>query len=248
MKILVFDIETSLIEVLVWNLRQKYIAPDMILKDWEILSWAAKWLGDPPSKMHYADQRRQTEKQILKRLYALISDADAVIAHNGDRFDFIKTNTKFKAMGFKPIAPYKRLDTCKMYQKTFGETSASLAYLSERYNKKYKKLKHSKYPGNDLWKEVRLGNADAWREMEKYNKHDVLALEELYLGVAPWDDKPFFIHGDEVRCKCGSDDFQKRGTYSTNLRKYHRYQCNECGFWFRDTRCVRAGAHQGCVR
>jgi hypothetical protein len=248
MKILIFDLETSLLEVLVWSLRQKYIAPDMIVKDWEIISWAAKWLNDPPSKMMFADTRRQSEKQILKRLHALIDEADAVIAHNGDRFDFVKANTRFKANGMKPPSPAKRIDTCKMYQKTFGETSNSLAYLSEKYNKKFKKLKHAKYPGNELWKECRLGNQDAWREMEKYNKHDVLALEELYLGVAPWDDRPLFIHEDDVRCKCGSDDFHKRGFYYTNLRKYQRYQCQDCGYWWRDTRALRAGAQQGCVR
>jgi hypothetical protein len=248
MRILIFDLETSPIEALVWSLRQKFIPPEMILKDWQIISWAAKWLGDPPSKMLYADTRRLSEKEILKRLHALIDEADAIIAHNGDGFDFIRVNTRFKFHGMLPPSPAKRIDTRKLFAKSFGESSNSLLYLADKYNKKYKKLKHSKFPGNDLWKEVRLGNREAWAEMAKYNKHDVLALEELYLGVAPWDDKPFFIHDDEIRCKCGSEDYHKRGFYYTNLRKYQRYQCQDCGYWWRDTRAIRCGAQQGCVR
>jgi|SRR5581483_893641 len=248
MKILVLDIETSLIEVCVFSLRQRFIDPKLITKDWTILSWSAKWLGDPPGKIQFQSSRRQTEKQALKKLYALIDEADACIAHNGDGFDFGKINSKFEEHGFKPVSPYKRLDTLKIFQKVFGEINNSLAYLTEKYNKKYKKLKHSKFPGVELWLEVRKGNIEAWREMEKYNKHDVLALEELYMRASPWDDKPLFIHADEVRCKCGSTNYQKRGFYYTNLRKYQRYQCQDCGYWWRDTRAIRCGAQQGCVR
>ncbi len=46
-KILLFDIETSPMEVFVWSLiGNKYIQPNNIIKDWNVISWAAKWLCD----------------------------------------------------------------------------------------------------------------------------------------------------------------------------------------------------------
>lgn len=245
-RILLVDIETKPIVALIWSLRQKYIPPEMILEDWGIIAWAAKWLGE--KEVFYEDTRKKEEKTCLRRLWGLLDDADVVIWHNGDHFDGPKLNTRFKFLGYKPYSPVRSVDTKKLFCRVFGESSNSLAFLSEKYNKRYKKLKHAKFPGNDLWKECRLGNPEAWDEMEKYNIHDVLALEELYVQAAPWDYTDFFIYGDDIRCKCGSEEFQKRGFAYTRQRKFQRYQCNECGHWWRDTKSTRSVSVAGVVR
>ncbi len=40
--------------------------------------------------------------------------------------------------------------------------------LFDELNKKYKKLKHDKYPGFELWKAILDGDKQAWIEMKKY--------------------------------------------------------------------------------
>ncbi len=108
--------------------------------------------------------------------------------------------------------------------------------MSEKLCTKYKKQKHAKFSGFELWKECLKGNKEAWAEMEKYNKYDVLSLEELYNKLAPWDNSVNFdLYSDSltVKCNCGSDKLQKRGICYTTLGRYQRFQCQNCGKWMR---------------
>jgi transposase-like protein len=69
------------------------------------------------------------------------------------------------------------------------------------------------------------------REMEKYNKYDVLALEELYTKLAPWDKTlnfSVYTEGEENVCSCGSTEFVRNGFYYTNVGKFQRYRCSGC--------------------
>lgn len=252
MKILVFDLETAPILARVWRAWKENIPHKQIQTDWHLMSWAAKWLGDPPSKMMYMDQRRSKDmtddKKIVDALRKLINEADVIIAHNGLKFDFIKINARMLEHGMKPPAPTKKIDTCYLARKHFGFTHNSLEALSDKLCKKYKKLKHKEFPGYELWDECLKGNPKAWREMEKYNKHDVLALEELYQALAPWDQMQFMIHGDDLVCKCGSSELIKRGYAYTACGKFQRYACNDCGHWTRDTRRWRNVSRTGVVR
>ena len=69
--------------------------------------------------------------------------------------------------------------------------------------------------------------------MEKYNKYDVLSLEELYYILAPWDRKhPNFalLTGSETPvCRCGSTEFTRNGYAYTQVSKFQKYRCKKCG-------------------
>ena len=83
-----------------------------------------------------------------------------------------------------------------------------------------------------MWRECLAHNEEAWKEMEVYNKHDVLALEELYTKLIPWDSSiNFNLYRDNVDhvCKCGSGNLVKYGFYYTSAGKYQRYRCKACG-------------------
>ena len=45
-KILLFDIETSPINALIWGIWDQNVHIDAILQDWHLLGWSAKWLFD----------------------------------------------------------------------------------------------------------------------------------------------------------------------------------------------------------
>lgn len=236
-KILVFDIETSPILAWVWDLWDQNIALNQIEKDWEVLSWSAKWLGDSPKKIMYQDRRKaKNDKELLKGIHSLLNEADIVVTQNGKRFDSKKLNARFILNGMKPPSNYKHIDTCEIAKNKFGFTSNKLEYLSDKLCKKYKKSKHKKFPGMELWTQCLAGNKEAWNEMESYNKFDILSLEELYTVISPWDNKinfNLYRLDDEIICNCGSDNFQKRGYAYTTTGKFQRFQCIDCGSWSR---------------
>jgi DNA polymerase elongation subunit (family B) len=241
-KVLIFDVETAPVLANVWSLWEQNIGLNQIKQDWFVLSWSAKWLGDSPSKVMYQDQRGrrniEDDKELLKGIWKLLDEADVVITQNGKKFDSKKLNARFVINGMKPPSPYKHIDTVVIARKVFGFTSNKLEYMTNKLCKKYKKLKHNKFSGFELWKECLAGNPEAWEEMEKYNRYDVLSLEELYNILSPWDQTVNFnlYHDEEDSvCNCGSTKFTKRGYAYTSTGKYQRYVCNGCGAWSRSS-------------
>jgi hypothetical protein len=239
-RVLVFDIETAPILGHVWSIWEQNVGLNQIKTDWHLLSFAAKWLGDPVSKIMYLDQRGKSniedDRALLAVLWKLLNEADVVITQNGVSFDAKKLNARFILNGFPPPSPYKHIDTKLIASKKFGFTSNKLEYLTDKLCKKYKKLKHHKFEGFELWKECLAGNAAAWREMERYNKHDVLALEELYYVLAPWDSYinfSLYEEEDVHLCSCGSTKHRKQGFVYTSAGKFQQYQCCKCGAWTR---------------
>lgn len=239
-KTLLFDIETSPILAYVWRLWDQNVALNQIHTDWHVLSWSAKWLGDPAHKTMYMDQRNakniENDKAILKSLWKLLDEADIVITQNGRSFDQKKLNARFVIHGFQPPSSFKHIDTKVLAQKHFGFTSNKLEYMTDKLCKKYKKLKHTKFAGFEMWRQCLAGNLAAWKEMEKYNKYDVLSLEELYTKLVPWDNVNFSVYspGKKPVCSCGSKEFKKQGWYYTGTGKYQRYRCKKCGSETRD--------------
>lgn len=241
MKILLLDIETAPMVSYTWGLWDQNVALNQIKSDWHVLSWSAKWLGDSASKIMYMDQRDakniEDDKAILKQIWKLLDECDILITQNGKAFDSKKLNARFILAGFQPPSSYRHIDTLLLAKKHFAFTSNKLEYMSDKLCTKYKKLKHATFGGFELWKECLAGNKKAWAQMEKYNKHDVLALEELYSKLIPWDNGINFNAYSESFtsvCTCGSEDFVRNGYAYTNAAKYQRYKCVKCGSETRD--------------
>lgn len=172
------------------------------------------------------------KKTQLPRIWNLLNEADVVLTHNGKKFDQKKLNAAFALNKLPPVSSYKHIDTCELAKRMFAFTSNKLEYLCGRFCVKYKKLTARKYSGHELWRQCLLGNKDSWIEMEKYNRQDVLALEELYHYLSPWDTRVNFnlYNKDTVNtCKCGSSEIKRNGFYYTDLSKFQRYKCNKCG-------------------
>ncbi len=99
----------------------------------------------------------------------------------------------------------------------------------------HQKESHRKYPGHNLWSAVLRNEPDAWTEMEKYNKQDILVLEDVYNELVPkwWDKVNFNLYHDGTQnvCKCGSTEFKKNGHDYTNVSKFQRWRCKNkaCG-------------------
>ena len=231
-KILLFDIETTPMEVFVWGLfGNKYIQHGNVIKDWNVLSWSAKWLFDSEiiSDVQTAKEAiNRDDKRVLKGIWDLLNQADIVIAHNGDRFDIKKLNTRFYLNGYEPTSPYRSIDTLKSIKKSFAFSSNRLDYLGKLITNKGKISTNFK-----LWTDCLEGNNEALSNMLAYNEEDVRLLEEVYLEIRPWV-KPhpnLGVHCDGSVCpSCSSGDIINNGKYyTTNTNKYQSYRCNNCG-------------------
>lgn len=235
-KILVFDIETAPMLGYIWGLWDQTVGLNQVKSDWHIISWSAKWLGDAPNKIMYMDQRNakniEDDSKLLKGIWKLLDEADIVITQNGKSFDQKKLNARFIINGMQPPSPYRHIDTKQLAKKHFAFTSNKLEYMTDKLCIKYKKLKHSEFGGFELWKQCLSGNIKAWKEMEKYNKYDVLSLEELYMKLAPWDSSVNFdVYSDEEVniCSCGNNEWLNKGYHYNNNGKYARFKCKVCG-------------------
>lgn len=235
-KILLLDIETAPIIAHVWDIWEQNVGLNQIVKDWHILSWSAKWLGEPASKVMYQDQRKakkiEEDKNLLKGIWQLLDEADVIITQNGKAFDEKKLNTRFLMNGMHPPSSYRHIDTKQIAKRKFAFTSNRLEYMGDKLNKKYKKQKHKRFLGHELWTQCLAGNLAAWKEMEKYNKYDVLALEELYNRLQPWDNSiNFNLYNDteSMVCACGCKEFKLNGFAFNNAGKFQRYKCVKCG-------------------
>lgn len=237
LKILLLDIETAPLLGWCWSIWENDLALNQIEKDWTILAWAAKWLGDPPNKIMYRDQRNkdiEDDSELLKDIWKLLDECDVVVTQNGKRFDIRKLNARFIINGMKPPSSYRHIDTAQIAKKHFAFTSHKLEYMTNKLCRKFKKLKTKKFQGFDLWKACMNNNIEAWKEMELYNKMDVLSLEELYNRLIPWDNSVnvsvnHLVNNGKYICSCGSDKFLSKGLRYTNAGAYQRKICRKCG-------------------
>lgn len=235
-KILVFDIETAPIEAYVWGLYDQNIGLNQIKQDWTILAWAAKWYNEPASETMYMDNSKiknvRDDKKLVKGLWKVLNQTDIIITQNGDKFDVKKFNARAAIHKLPPVGPIRSTDAMKESRKVFGFTSQSLEYTSDVLNVKYKKLKHKKYPGMELWTETLKGNQDAWKEMKTYCIHDVLSTEEKFQHIQGWiktQNMACYFDDAQIRCRCGSANIYKKGFVYTDTGKFQGYKCRDCG-------------------
>ena len=219
-------------EVFTWGLfvPSKRISHENIIKSWNCLSWAAKWLFSSEMMsdvLTSTESRKRNDRRILKSIWKLLNDADIVIAHNGDKFDVPKLNTRFILNGMDEPTPYKTIDTLKASRK-FRFASNRLDYLGELVRRKGKIKTDFK-----LWTQCVAGDQKSLDYMVAYNEEDVLLLEEVYVWLRPWikghPNMGLYVDSDKEVCgNCGSDNLQWGGTYATSVNTYSAYRCNNC--------------------
>lgn len=235
MKILFLDIESSPNTAHIWSLLDKYVNPERIIDSSYTLCWAAKWLGD--DEVMFDSVFHSKEKKMLQGIHKLISEADMVVHYNGTKFDMPTLNKEFLLNKMLPPAPYKQLDLLKVVRKEFRFPSNKLDYISKRLGLGQK----TDHEGYTLWVKCMNKDKEAWAKMKEYNIQDVVLLESLYDTLKPWLGKYHLNHnalGADGCPTCGSNHVQKRGYAYSITGKYQRYQCTDCGSWFKSTKAV----------
>jgi hypothetical protein len=235
-RILFWDIETTHNLAAVFKLfGEDYISHENIVQERYIVCGAWKWDGerqvhgvsvlDDPKRF----KRDPTDdRHVVAILDGVLSQADIIVAHNGDKYDIKFHAARALTHGLPPLPPIASVDTLKVAKSRFLFNSNRLDYLGQLLG-----LGRKKSTPRGLWLDVLRGDARAVRTMLDYNKQDVILLEAVYRKLAPFV-KQTRNHG--IGCpRCSSHKIQMRGVHRTVSSLYQRYQCQDCGGWFRDT-------------
>lgn len=232
-KILIFDLETSPLKAYVWSRWKQNIYYDQLLNDWFLLTWSAKWLGskDVMSESLSSDEvRNENDSRIVTKLWKLVDEADIIIAHNGDRFDVPRLNSRFLVNELPPASSYRTVDTRKVAAKQFGFSSNSLNELARIFG-----FGSKMDTDFELWSKCMDGDEEALEYMRKYNDQDVLLLEKIYLKLRPYikshPNIAVYMDNDHKVCSsCGSANVIETNRYQyTNTGKFKLYRCGDCG-------------------
>ena len=235
-RILLLDIETAPNTAYVWGAWKQNISQNQWREKGWIMSAALKWLDE--DEILYLENRSHKDKNIVKKIFSYLDDADIVVAHNAKRFDIPYILGRGVALGLRPPSPFHVVDTLTVARNKFRFVSNSLANLAEELGTT-RKREHGKYPGFLLWTECLNGNPEAWTVLEEYNRYDVKVLEEIYLKMRPYmtnhpNVSVFSEEGDVACPKCGSHHIRYRGYYKTKAGLvYRKFVCVSCGGWGR---------------
>ncbi len=236
-KILFYDIETAPNLAYVWGHYQQDVIQHE--REWYMLCFAWRWghqktvhacaLPDFPKA--YA-KNPEDDFNVVKKLHELFDEADIIVAHNGDSFDYKKANARFVKHGLGPTSPVASIDTLKVARKHFKFTTNHLNSLGKYLDIGVK----TDTGGFKTWAGCMRGNPAAWKTMVKYNKQDINLLYDVYMALRPWmsNHPNWNMYTEENGCPtCGHKKVHRRGYRRTRTMTYVQFKCQRCGAFSR---------------
>lgn len=213
-KLLIYDIETSLMLCYLFSLGEQTVRHNQLLKAFcevEIICIAAKWYGEKEIFLFKGDGA-------IEEFDALARQADVCMGKNSDSFDVKHINTLRMTKGLKPYPEWMDTndDLEKICRKHFRFPSQSLDYISQVFGlggkekmeftdwvdiKNYRIIEKiesvmklidiertgiSKALFNDTYSEIKRKGDAALVKMYFYNKKDVKDTEDVLTKILPY--------------------------------------------------------------
>lgn len=238
MKILYIDIETMPNLGMVWSLWQQNVSLSQLQEPDDILCFAAFW-DDAPNKAIFRSVWEDGHEAMVRSAWELLDQADVVVHYNGRKFDIPWIQRLFVELGLSPPSPFRQVDLYRVVSSQFRFPSNKLEFVAQRL------LGTTKVAtgGFGLWVAVMNGDVKMQEKMKKYCIVDTKLLIPLFHKLLPWiariPNAAVYMDSMEIACvACGGGNFHKEGLSRTTTRIYQRYQCDDCGKWFRGTRSL----------
>ena len=236
-RIILFDLETlpNLNEALkVWPQLSNYPGLTLRATITSIICGGWKVLGEKKTHCINAwdfarwDRDVNDDFSIVCAIYKILYKADAVITHNGKRFDWKFLQTRLIKHGLEPLSKIHHIDTCQVAKQNLFCFNNRLNTIGSVTNSG-EKMTHE---GWDLWVKVHGKDPMAMLTMSTYCKQDVDLLEAVYLKLRPLISgiPNYNLFTDSKVCpNCGSRRLQANGFRITKTVKYKRLRCGDCG-------------------
>ena len=225
-RILFLDIETKLMEVYSFGIRDQYLQHTQIKSHGGISCVGLKWHGE--RKTTVFSEWDHGYGEMLRQVHAALCEADAVATFNGARFDIPKLNGAFLVAGLPPPPPPTQIDIFKTTRK-MGFPSNKLDYVAPLLGLG-SKIKHEGMP---LWIKVLSGDEKAQAKMSRYCAGDVRLTEAVYDRIRPYiTDHPRIGNRHGLMCpNCGSDHMTSQGWKISRTTRVQSLKCQGCGSW-----------------
>lgn len=174
------------------------------------------------------------DEEVVKAIYEVLKGADAVVSHNGKRFDMKYLQTRLLVHGLPPLPKIAHIDTCTLARGNLLSFNNRLGTIGE-WLVDERKLSHE---GWDLWVKVHNKDPKAMLKMEKYCRQDVILLEKIFRPLRPFAKNiPNFDlsnPGQKPVCpSCGSTRLKSQGWQYNKTNTYRRYRCIDCASYSR---------------
>lgn len=232
MKTLYIDIESSPNIAHVWGLFRQNVSLSQLMESQRMICFAAKWRGE--KKVEFYSEFHDGRHIMLQAAHDMLSESEVVVTYNGKGYDLPHMSREFLLADMTPPSPFQHVDLLRTVRSKFRFTSTKLAYVTKALGLQTK----AATGGHELWVKCMAGDPEAWATMRRYNKRDVVILEQLDDKLMPWragTPNARLVHGD-VCPQCGAGELVKEGFALTQLGRYQRYHCSGCGAWSRASR------------
>lgn len=226
-RILFFDIETAGVNALKSDLGF-------------VILFGYKWSDEKTAhvlKIDRSSLRHFSDRKLLEQASRILAEAGIVVAHYGSVFDRRFIQGRLLINNLPPIPPTKMRDTKFIASSNANFSSNRLKNLAKTLGLKNRKTDNN-WP--TAWFKVMQGDMKALDQMAIYCKHDVLALEELYYRLRPFDGPHPRLQEDREKCPVCGKGINYRGVSFVGEFRYRRFQCMSCGKWGRSTKREKA--------
>lgn len=170
------------------------------------------------------------DSRLVEEIHGILKNADAIVTHNGARFDLKFLQTRLLKHNLDPLPKIIHIDTCQESKKNLLMFNNRLNTLA-KFMTSEEKLENG---GWQLWVDVMQRNKKAMELMERYCKQDVDTLAAVFKRLLPLITKMpnynlFRDHDRDACPNCGSTRQEKNGFRTTKTALYQRYRCMDCG-------------------
>jgi Mycobacterium phage DNA polymerase exonuclease subunit len=220
MKILFFDIESAGVNALKSDLGF-------------VIVFGYKWAHEKQAHSLVLDEKdlkNFSDKKLLIEASKLFNEADLIVGHFASVFDIRFIQGRLLINKLPPIYRAKLRDTCMIARSAANFSSNRLKHLANILSLRHKKTENN-WP--TAWFKAMQGDVKALKGLSIYCRNDVLALEELYYRLRPFDSYPRVVLNRNNCGACGSV-VAYRGFTFVEQKKYRRYVCTNCGRWGRN--------------
>lgn len=232
-RILIVDIERRPMLSYHWSPKVRYIPARMNVDKGGMISWAAKWYGQPAEFM---STHHDGQTGMLEGIWRLVDEADFIVGYNSQNFDMPHIIGELVQAGYTEPSPWTNIDLLKAARKKFNLPYNSLGEVCADLGLDTK----LETDGFDLWLGCMNGDGGCWERMREYNIHDVHITEQLFdrmRGVLPPSFNLNIARPERVSgcTRCGHADMEEAGFHYAATRVYRRFWCPSCGGYDRAT-------------
>lgn len=244
-RILILDVEriAGITQQFFWDrgdLKNRYIHHETVTREPRTTIVCAKWY-DQPGVMRFAEWDKGGRGPFLKRVHALMAEADIIVGHNLDRADvpWLKGDFWLPRIGHphRPtlgtLPPFKTVDTLKVLRKELG-SGAPFKSLDAFCKIVGIPSKTDKYD-RDAMERAAAGSVEDRERLTDYCAGDVVATQWLYDWERPHikNHPALFVDGQDKldTCRaCGGETKPIAKRYVADMLTYSMKRCTTCGW------------------